>query len=178
MLQNIKKKLKLYNFNKIYWCFLKNKKVLVLSTSGSLEKYVVFPMYVTLFKQSNNYVLSYKNTNNFYFFFAKWLEQFYKPLQKKLFFKGLGFKFKYSSFKKDKLELKLGFSHMITILIPKKEIKIFLIKKNRLAIEGFNYSLVGNFAQKIRMLKFPDSYNGKGFWYKNEVKTLKEIKKA
>jgi hypothetical protein len=178
MLQNIKKKLKLYPFNKVYWYFLKKKFLLVLSTNGCVDKYIVFPSSVHFSKTSSAYYIDFEVFNKFYSFLTKWLEQFYKPLQKKLFFKGLGFKFKYSNSKKDKLELKLGFSHITTIVIPKKEIKVFLIKKNRIAVEGFNYTLVGNFAQKIRMLKFPDSYNGKGFWYKNEFKILKQIKKT
>ena len=46
------------------------------------------------------------------------------------------------------------------------------------SLEGFDPVAVGNFATKIKSLKFPDTYKGKGFWYKNEVKVLKEIKKT
>jgi ribosomal protein L6P/L9E len=37
---------------------------------------------------------------------------------------------------------------------------------------------VGNFANKIKSYRLPDSYKGKGIWYKNEVKILKEVKKT
>ena len=178
MLENIKKKLKIYNWSQIHWYFFKKKILIIFYNNQISTKYLLIPFNSFFFKEANNYFIESKNNSKFYPFFLKWLEQFYKPLQKKLFFKGLGFKFKYSNLKKNKLEFKLGFSHLITIFIPKKEVKIFLIKKNRLAIEGFNQTLVGNFAQKIRMLKFPDSYNGKGFWYKNEFKILKPIKKT
>jgi ribosomal protein L6P/L9E len=30
---------------------------------------------------------------------------------------------------------------------------------------------------KLRNLKTPDPYKGKGIWYKNEIRNLKEIKK-
>jgi hypothetical protein len=30
----------------------------------------------------------------------------------------------------------------------------------------------------VRSLKFPNSYKSKGFWYKNERRILKNIKKA
>ena len=46
------------------------------------------------------------------------------------------------------------------------------------SVEGFDKVTVGNFVNKIRNLKFPDSYKGKGFWYKNEVIKLKEINKT
>ena len=47
-----------------------------------------------------------------------------------------------------------------------------------LIVEGIESAVVGNFLKKIRNLKTPDSYKGKGFWYKNESKVLKEIKKT
>lgn len=178
MCQNFNKKIRLNHFKKICWCFFKKKIFLVLTTHENLNKYILIPSTIKFVKTSNIYFINDQLSNCFYSFILKWSEQFIKPLQKKLFFKGLGIKLKYSNFKKDKLEFKLGFSHITTILIPKKNVKVFLIKKNRLAIEGFDYSLVGNFAQKIKMLRFPDSYNGKGFWYKNEVMLLKPVKKT
>lgn len=171
------KKIKFNNPNKIVWYSLKKKKVLALLTSETYPTYILLKKKTNINKKDKNFFLVEKK-RGFYNFLLKWIEQHYKPLQKKIFFKGLGFKFRYSSAKKDKLELKIGFSHYFTVLIPKKEIKVYLIKKNRLAVEGFNYSSVGNFAAKIRSLRFPDSYNGKGFWYKNTFKTLKQIKKT
>jgi ribosomal protein L6P/L9E len=47
-----------------------------------------------------------------------------------------------------------------------------------LIAEGIEASTIGNFLKKIKNLKAPDSYKGKGFWYKNESKLLKEIKKT
>ncbi len=171
------KKLKFQSSNKILWYFLKKKRILVLSIPEIQPTYILFNEQIKIQKIKKTYFLI-ENKKNFYNFLLKWIEHHYKPLQKKIFFKGLGFKFRYSNIKKDKLELKIGFSHFYTILIPKKEIKVFLIKKNRLAIESFNYSSVGNFVEKIRKLRFPDSYNGKGFWYKNVFKPLKQVKKS
>jgi ribosomal protein L6P/L9E len=45
-------------------------------------------------------------------------------------------------------------------------------------VEGFEAYKVGNFLKKLRNLKAPDIYKGKGFWYKNEIKIFKEIKKT
>jgi len=59
----------------------------------------------------------------------------------------------------------------------KQNFKVVL-DKNTLTIEGVDKVKVGNFVNKIRNLKLPDSYKGKGFWYKNEVIKLKEINKT
>lgn len=90
--------------------------------------------------------------------------------------KGLGYK---AVLKNDDsvLELKIGYSHTISLPIKKDMLKIIL-DKNNLTVEGFDKVTVGNFVNKIRNLKFPDSYKGKGFWYKNEVIKLKEINKT
>lgn len=178
MLKIVTRKLRFNNFQKIFWYFLKNRIFLVIKTKTGVDKYICVPHAITLSKISNVYYVNDLLPSIFYSLITKWLEHLIKPLQKKLYFKGLGFKFKYSNLEKNKLELKLGYSHKTTILIPKKQIQVFLIKKNRLAIEGHNYSIVGSFAQKLKMLRFPDSYNGKGFWYKNEVISLKQIKKT
>ena len=78
---------------------------------------------------------------------------------------------------KKNLELKLGFSALITLPIPVEEVKVD-VNKNIITLEGFDPVAVGNFATKIKSLKFPDAYKGKGFWGKNEVRVLKEIKKT
>ena len=89
--------------------------------------------------------------------------------------KGLGFKGNISS---DNLflELKLGFSHILKVPLDSKELKVSM-NNNLLTVEGFDADKVGNFLEKTRKLKKFDSYKGKGFWYKNESRTLKEIKK-
>ena len=52
------------------------------------------------------------------------------------------------------------------------------MNNNILTAEGFEPDNIGNFLEKIRKLKKIDSYKGKGFWYKNESRVLKEIKKT
>jgi len=53
-----------------------------------------------------------------------------------------------------------------------------MFNKDVLTIEGNNATTVGNFANSVRNLKYPDSYKGKGIWYKNEFRTLKPVKKV
>ena len=129
MLQKIKKRLKINNLSKVHWYFLKNKLFLTLLIQDNSKNYILLPTNITILKTSNIYSVSANSPNLFYTFISKWMEKFYKPLQKKLFFRGLGFKFKFSNRKKNFVELKLGFSHLVTLRIPKKEVKIYLIKK-------------------------------------------------
>lgn len=105
-----------------------------------------------------------------------YLKRLEKPFKKKLLLKGLGYK---AVLKNDEtvLELKIGYSHSISLPIEKQNVKVIL-DKNTLTVEGTNKTKVGNFVNKIRNLKLPDRYKGKGFWYKNEVIQLKEINKT
>lgn len=107
-------------------------------------------------------------------FLLNYSKSFNRPYRKKLILKGLGYKVNLTRYNRS-LELKLGLSHLINLEIPKK----ISVKTNKQAInlEGFDKALVGNFANSIRKLRLPDNYKGKGVWYKNEVRILKELKK-
>ena len=128
--------------------------------------YVAIPKGIKIHKKNTDLTLSCKKNFNldlfekFHTFLSKWLKNLEKPFKKQLVLKGLGFKADVLN-DSSLLELKLGFSSKII-----------------LTLEACDSVAVGNFANKIRSLKFPDAYKGKGFWYKNEVRSLKEIKKT
>jgi len=105
---------------------------------------------------------------------SKWLIKIEKPLVKKLILKGLGLKA--SIVNLNTLELKLGFSHSVSIPIPSQ--LAVSIKKNVINVEGYDSVFLGNFLHKIRIIKKPNAYKGKGIWYKNELKVLKTVKKT
>lgn len=92
---------------------------------------------------------------------------------KKLIIEGIGFK---SDVKNGKLELALGFSHTISVPIP-TEIKV-TADKNIVTITGVSAEAVGGFASKVRTLKKPEPYKGKGIRYEGEVIRRKQGKKA
>ncbi|MFH1392224.1 MAG: 50S ribosomal protein L6 [bacterium] len=78
--------------------------------------------------------------------------------------------------KDDKLVMKLGFSHPTELTIPKDiEIKV---EKNIMTISGFDKQLVGQTAAKIRDIKKPEPYKGKGIRYVGEIVKIKPGKKA
>lgn len=96
-----------------------------------------------------------------------------KGFEKKLVVEGVGFKVQLEG---NKIVFGLGFSHPVNIDIP-DGIKVE-IEKNTISIKGVDKEEVGSFSAKIRDLKKPEPYKGKGIRYENEVVRRKEGKKA
>jgi large subunit ribosomal protein L6 len=96
---------------------------------------------------------------------------------KKLIIEGIGFKSDVkSSSGGAKLDLALGFSHPISVEIP-KDLKV-TAEKNIITVTGVSNESVGEFASKVRALKKPEPYKGKGIRYEGEVIRRKQGKKA
>jgi large subunit ribosomal protein L6 len=94
--------------------------------------------------------------------------------QTTLLITGLGFKV---SSLQNLLVLKLGFSHLIIIRVPKFiYVKIFS-KFTNLYLASSNLCLVKTFCSRLRYLKLPNVYKGKGIKYINEYIRLKVVKK-
>lgn len=93
--------------------------------------------------------------------------------EKVLEFEGVGFK---AALKGADLELQMGFSHPVTVKAP--EGVNFKVEKNRIIVSGTDKSLVGETAAKIRSVKPPEPYKGKGIRYEKEVIIKKAGKKA
>jgi large subunit ribosomal protein L6 len=79
------------------------------------------------------------------------------------------------------LDLSLGYSHNIIFEIP-KELKVStetLKGQNpKIVLEGIDKQLIGQVAAKIRGLRKPEPYKGKGVKYKDEVVRRKAGKAA
>lgn len=165
----------------IKYSLINNKKFLVLQKDKT-SIYFFIPLKITVFKKENFLnigLLSLEKEedkirfNLFYLFLCNQFKNLQKPIIKCLLFKGLGLKVHLLTEKF--LQLKLGYSHLINIIIP-KDIKVTSIK-NFLLIEGINAARVGNFADFIKKKRLPDLYKGKGIFSKNEIIKLKIIKK-
>ena len=74
------------------------------------------------------------------------------------------------------LKLQLGFSHDINFNVP-KEVKVECPKQNIIKLSSFNKDLLGAAAAKIRSLRKPEPFKGKGIKYENEFIFRKEGKK-
>ncbi|KKQ83265.1 MAG: 50S ribosomal protein L6 [Parcubacteria group bacterium GW2011_GWB1_38_8] len=96
-----------------------------------------------------------------------------KVFEKKLILEGIGFK---SEVKLDKIVLSLGFSHPVEVLIP-NDLKV-TAEKNVITISGRDKEQVGQFSARLRSLKKPEPYKGKGMRYDNEVIRRKQGKKS
>jgi large subunit ribosomal protein L6 len=95
------------------------------------------------------------------------------PFVKKLILEGIGYK---SEVKGSNLVLALGFSHQVIVPIP-EGLKV-TAEKNLITISGADTETVGSFAAKIRSLKKPEPYKGKGMRYEGEVIKRKQGKKT
>lgn len=76
----------------------------------------------------------------------------------------------------NKLVLDVGFSHPVEIETP-KEVS-FKVEKTLITIEGIDKELVGLIASKIRAIRPPEPYKGKGIRYQNELVRRKPGKAA
>jgi large subunit ribosomal protein L6 len=84
---------------------------------------------------------------------------------KKLEIVGIGYR---SELKGENLALYLGYSHPIDFPLP-KGISAEVEKQTLVTIKGIDKELVGQIAAKIRDLRKPDPYKGKGVKYAGEV---------
>src|SRR5919112_5492063 len=97
---------------------------------------------------------------------------------KKLELVGVGFK---ASNQGNVLDLALGYSHNIIFEIP-KELKVATAqekgKNPEITLTGIDRQLIGQVAAKIRSLRKPEPYKGKGVRYQGEVVRKKAGKAA
>ena len=96
-----------------------------------------------------------------------------KGYEKTLELFGVGYR---ATLKDKKLNLQLGYSHDINFDIP-EDIIIKVEKQTILKISGFDKQLVGSIASKIKSLRPPEPYKGKGIREKGQYVLRKEGKK-
>lgn len=72
----------------------------------------------------------------------------------------------------DKLVLRIGFSHLVEIS-PLPGVSIEVEGNNRVKVTGINKEIVGEMAARIRAIRPPDAYKGKGIRYVGEIVRLK-----
>lgn len=93
--------------------------------------------------------------------------------EKKLEIEGIGYR---ATREGDTLILQLGFSHPVRFSIPER-IAIG-VEKNVITVSGIDKQEVGDTAARIRALKKPEPYKGKGIRYQGEIVRRKAGKKA
>lgn len=96
-----------------------------------------------------------------------------EPWTKELEVKGTGFKVNSAG---EGVVFEVGFSHPVEVMPP--EGVSFQVDGNKLTISGPDIVQVGNLAAKIRKIRPPDAYQGKGIRYVGEEVKLKPGKMA
>jgi len=81
-----------------------------------------------------------------------------------LILQGVGYR---ASIQKKSLVLNLGFSHLVSIVIP-SGITVNVIQNTTIIIKACDKEQLGLFAAKVRSWRPPEPYKGKGILYKGE----------
>ena len=89
---------------------------------------------------------------------------------------GVGYRAQLEGFDKQHLYLKLGFSHDIKFELP-KSIRAFLLEPTLICIYGIDKNQVTQTASKIKQIKVPSVYKGKGIRLAHETIYLKAGKR-
>jgi len=96
-----------------------------------------------------------------------------KGYERTLEISGVGFK---AELKGKELHFALGFSHPVVFKLPEGITAEVDPKQTRLTVRGVDKHLLGLTAAKIRGLRAPEPYKGKGIKYANEIVRRKEGK--
>ena len=94
--------------------------------------------------------------------------------EKKLELNGVGYR---ANLQGKTLVLNLGYSHPIEMDQP-EGIEVVVPSQTEIIVKGANKQQVGNFAAKVRELRKPEPYKGKGIKYAGEYIRRKEGKTA
>ncbi len=92
---------------------------------------------------------------------------------KEMGMKGVGYK---ASVKGKDLVLIAGYSHDVILPIP-EGLSVEIQAPTEFIIKGIDKNMVGQFADKVRKVRKPEPYKGKGIFYKTEKIRRKEGKK-
>lgn len=96
-----------------------------------------------------------------------------KGFEKKLSLVGVGYR---AQAQGDKLNLSVGYSHPVVIEMP-EGIKVECPTQTEVLIKGADRQAVGQVAAKVRAVRPPEPYKGKGIRYADERVVMKEAKK-
>jgi len=97
-----------------------------------------------------------------------------EPFERKLEIVGIGYR---AQVQGRAIQLALGYSHPVIFPLP-DGITAEIDKQTLITLRGADKALLGETAAKLRMLRKPDPYKGKGIKYSDEVVRRKVGKKA
>lgn len=162
--------------------FISNFKILILDVPNLQKKYFFIPKTIKIEINKKKIKLSTIIKSNYiarFQLFKIWISHL-RSLKKKCFktilIRGVGLRISFLETNSQILQLKLGLSHLIFLVIP-KTIQVLVLKK-KIIVQGQDSTLVGNFSRKLMNFKKIDIFTGKGLWLKNIQKFYcKPVKK-
>ncbi|MFC2002390.1 50S ribosomal protein L6 [Chloroflexota bacterium] len=101
---------------------------------------------------------------------ANMVEGVSKGFERELEIVGVGYRAEKAG---DKLVLRIGYSHLVEVSPLSEGISLAVEGANRIKVMGINKEVVGEMAAKIRAIRPPDAYKGKGIRYAGEKVRLK-----
>ena len=158
---------------------IKDGQVLVKGPKGELKKEIRPEIKV---EKKDNQILVFpgketKKTNAFWglsrTLISNMIEGVEKGFEKKLEIQGVGYR---ANVEGEDLVLNVGYSHPVKIKKP--EGINFSVEKNIIVVSGIDKELVGQIAAKIRKVRKPEPYKGKGIRYLGEEVIRKVGKKV
>jgi large subunit ribosomal protein L6 len=105
---------------------------------------------------------------------ANMVEGVTKGYEKRLEIQGVGYR---AALKGKDIELQVGFSHPVNFPAP-QGIEFEVPAPNRITVKGIDKQLVGETAARIRRIRKPEPYKGKGIRYEGEYVRKKAGKAA
>lgn len=162
--------------------FFKNQKVVLLQNQKN-RYFFICPLfldiiykggYLYLIFQSKNFLIKKKILFFFLVHLRQSLKQLCKPTSLTFLIKGVGLKI--ALINSTLLNLKLGYSHLISLLVP-STIAVFIFKK-KIILCGYNKISIGNLGSIIYSYRPINIFTGKGLLKKQKKKfKLKEYTK-
>lgn len=147
-----------------------DQKIIVKGKYGTLER--VISNLVSIEIKENKILLSRieetKNSREYHGLIRALIQNMVTGVEnnfsKTLIAEGVGYKFQID---KNILILNVGFTHLVKFTIP-ADLTLIIESPTKLLIRGIDKEKVGFFASKIRSIRPPEPYKGKGLLYEGE----------
>jgi len=154
---------------------IKQEKVTVTGPKGELYRRFDPDMAITL--DNDNLTVSRPSDNRVHrslhgltrSLLANMVEGVSSGFEKGLEIVGVGYRAEKAE---DKLILRVGFSHLVEVS-PMPGVTLSVEGNNRIKVTGIDKEVVGEMAARIRAIRPPDAYKGKGIRYVGESIRLK-----
>jgi len=154
---------------------IKQEEVTVAGPKGELHRRFNPDMSITL--DDNNLTVSRPSDNRVHrslhgltrSLLANMVEGVSRGFEKGLEIVGVGYR---AEKVEDKLVLRIGFSHLVEVS-PMPGVTLSVEGNNRIRVAGIDKEVVGEMAARIRAIRPPDAYKGKGIRYAGESIRLK-----